>query len=64
MPLAEPVQRIDGPIRRSLGLVTCPNCRVEMPRISLKAADEENQLSEALYRCPRCQTETRRWIKL
>jgi DNA-directed RNA polymerase subunit RPC12/RpoP len=65
MPLAEPVQRIDGPIRRSLGLVTCPNCRVVvMPRISVKLADKENHLNEALYRCLRCHAEARRWIKL
>ena len=67
MPLAEFVQTQrdeDGTIGRPVGLVTCPNCRVEMPRISLKASEPENNLNEAVYRCPQCETETRRWIKL
>jgi DNA-directed RNA polymerase subunit RPC12/RpoP len=51
------------PARAPIGQVTCPNCRVVMPRISLKT-DEGNSLSEAVYRCPRCKTETTRWIKL
>lgn len=46
-----------------IGQVTCPNCRVVMPRISLKV-DEGNRLNEAVYRCPRCNTETMRWITL
>jgi hypothetical protein len=66
MPLAELVQpRRDrnGAASRPIGLVTCPNCRVVMPRISLQPWDAEN-LHEAIYRCPRCEAETRRWIKL
>ena len=63
MPLAEPVQLTDS-IKPPIGLVTCPNCRVGMPRISLRPTQGENSLNEALYRCPRCKTETRRWIKL
>jgi hypothetical protein len=59
--LAELVQRADT-ITSPVGVVTCPNCRVVMVRISLKPAQAD--LNEANYRCPRCQTETRRWIKL
>ena len=66
MPLAERVQpshdRNDS-TARPVGIVTCPNCVVEMPRISAKRSGE-NALSEAVYRCPRCETETRRWVKL
>lgn len=49
---------------RPIGVVTCPNCQVEMPRIGLKQAETEPKLREATYRCPRCETETRRWIAL
>jgi hypothetical protein len=72
MPLAELVQPQrdnqpqrgkKGAIDRPIGLVTCPNCRVVMPRISLQPSQEEN-LHEAVYRCPQCGTETRRWIAL
>jgi hypothetical protein len=66
MPLAELVQPQrdkNGPMDRPIGLVTCPNCQVAMPRISLQPADQEN-LHGAIYRCPRCDAETRRWIKL
>lgn len=65
MPLAERVQpRHDrnGTMGRPVGIVTCPNCLVEMPRLSAKRSAEET-LSEVLYRCPRCETETRRWVK-
>ena len=70
MPLAELVQPQrdnqpqrgkKGAIDRPIGLVTYPNCRVVMPRISLQPSQEEN-LHEAVYRCPQCGTETRRWI--
>lgn len=54
----------DDVIRKPIGLVTCPNCQVVMPRISLKILEDRRDLNEALYRCPQCQTETRRWIKL
>jgi len=66
MRLAERVQPChdgNGPTGRSVGVVTCPNCQVEMPRLSARRSSEE-PLSEILYRCPRCGTETRRWIKL
>jgi hypothetical protein len=53
----------NGASRRPVGLVTCPNCRVEMPRISLQPSEAEN-LHEAVYRCPKCEAETRRWIAL
>ena len=46
-----------------IGQVTCPNCRVIMPRISLEA-DHGDGLHEAVYRCPLCKTEMMRWIKL
>src|SRR5258708_7231460 len=49
---------------RPIGLVTCPNCRVDMPRVGLKETESDEKLREATYRCPQCQTETRRWIAL
>ena len=49
-------------VRRPVGVVTCPNCLVEMPRISLKRLEDGKALREAIYRCPRCDAETRRWI--
>jgi hypothetical protein len=67
MPLAARVQSQrdrSGVTSRPIGLVICPNCRVVMPRISLKPSEEENSLYEALHRCPQCSTETRRWIAL
>ena len=67
MPLAESVQPQrdkNSDNTRPVGLVTCPNCKVVMPRISLKLAEEETDLNEAGYRCPKCRTVTRRWIKL
>ena len=60
--LVQPRRDKNGDGRR-VGLVTCPNCRVVMPRISLQPSEEEN-LHEAEYHCPRCDAETRRWIKL
>jgi hypothetical protein len=45
-----------------IGIVTCPNCRVEMPRVSLRASETDVPLYEAVYRCPQCETETKRWI--
>lgn len=42
----------DSTVRRKpIGQVTCPNCKVEMPRISLKT-DEGNRFNECTYRCP------------
>jgi hypothetical protein len=49
---------------RPVGVVTCPNCLVAMPRISLKGPEDNTALREATYHCPRCDAETRRWIKL
>jgi hypothetical protein len=45
-----------------IGLVTCPNCQVEMPRISLKplGAKKTSMKPSSL---PQCATKTRRWIK-
>jgi hypothetical protein len=54
----------DDIIRKPIGLVTCPNCQVVMPRISLKVLADQKDLNEGLYRCRQCETETRRWIKL
>lgn len=45
-----------------IGLVTCPNCRVTMRCVVAKPVEGEDALLEALYRCPRCHAETRRWI--
>ena len=62
--LTERQRDMNGGIsRKPVGQVTCPNCRVVMPRISLQPSDAEN-LYEAVHRCPKCETETRRWIKL
>jgi hypothetical protein len=47
-----------------VGQVTCSNCRVLMPRVSLKTLDGEDTLQEAVYHCPRCDTETRRFIAI
>jgi hypothetical protein len=60
------VIRADQPRPESvpIGQVTCPNCRVAMPRVSLKSSGVEKNLQEGVYRCPRCDTETKRWIKL
>ena len=66
MALAEnvkPQRDRNGGSGRPVGLVTCPNCKVEMPRISLQPSEEAN-LHEAIYHCPQCGTETRRWISL
>lgn len=49
---------------RPIGLVTCPNCRVDMPRVGLKEPESDEKLREATYRCPQCATETRRWIAI
>jgi hypothetical protein len=49
---------------RPIGLVTCPNCRVDMPRVGVKENESDEKLREVTYRCPRCETETRRWIAL
>jgi hypothetical protein len=49
---------------RPIGLLTCPNCRVDMPRVGLKENESDKNLREATYRCPQCETETRRWIAL
>jgi hypothetical protein len=46
---------------RPTGMVACPNCRVEMPRISLRASEAEKSLREAIYHCPRRGAETKRW---
>ena len=51
-------------IVRPIGSVTCPNCRVDMPRVGLKETGSDDKLCEATYRCPQCETETRRWIAL
>ena len=66
MPIAAIRSQADrsGGGQQPIGLVTCPNCRVVMPRVAIKQSDKVMALSEALYRCPRCDTETRRWIAL
>ena len=49
-------------LRSPIGQVTCPNCQVAMSRIALKSSDGEQSLNEAIYRCPECEAETKRWI--
>jgi transposase-like protein len=46
----------------AIGQVTCPNCQVPMNRTALKSSDGGQSLSEAIYRCPECEAETKRWI--
>jgi hypothetical protein len=60
MPLAELVRHRDD--HRPIGLVTCPNCQIDMPRVGLKETEPDDKLQEATYRCPKCQTLTRRWM--
>jgi hypothetical protein len=47
MRFAELVRHHDD--HRSIGLVTCPNCRVDMPRVGLKDTESEKNLREATY---------------
>ena len=47
-----------------VGLVTCPNCQVEMRRVSTKPVAGALELREAAYQCPRCGAETKRWVKI
>ena len=34
-----------------------------MPRISLKRLEDQRDLNEAVYRCPQCGMETKRWAE-
>jgi rubrerythrin len=61
MRLAEPVQRPESGSAHPIGIVTCPNCRVMMARVSLKRLDG-TVFNEATFRCPKCQAETRRFM--
>jgi predicted nucleic acid-binding Zn ribbon protein len=60
-----PLELIDRarPTNSAIGLVTCPNCQVTMRRVFLKPVDGEANLREAAYRCPRCDAETKRWLR-
>jgi hypothetical protein len=62
MQLAGLIERLSN-TSQQVGLVTCSNCRVLMPRISLRGMEIEKGLNEAVYRCPQCNTETKRWIR-
>jgi hypothetical protein len=63
-PIAKRPSGIRMKVSEPVGVVTCPNCLVSMPRISLKGPEDNTVLREAMYRCPRCDAETRRWIVL
>jgi predicted RNA-binding Zn-ribbon protein involved in translation (DUF1610 family) len=43
-------------------LVTCPGCQVEMTLRHIDASGDTG-FSTALYRCPKCGTETQRQFK-
>jgi hypothetical protein len=47
----------------TVGLVTCPNCRVTMRLGAIKQVAGVSELREAAYRCPRCDAETKRWVR-
>jgi hypothetical protein len=61
-----PLELIDrsGATGAAIGLVTCPNCQIAMRRFVIKLVKGESELREAAYRCPRCDAETKRWVKL
>jgi len=52
-----------GATDNSIGLVTCPNCRVTMRLLGMKLVKGEAELREAAYRCPQCDAETTRWVR-
>lgn len=56
-----PLQLVDR--AEAIGLVTCPNCNVTMRCVALKPVEGEAELSEAAYRCPRCDAGTTRWVR-
>jgi len=60
-----PLDLIDRPgaTDNSIGLVTCPNCRVTMRLLGMKPVKGEAELREAAYRCPQCDAETTRWVR-
>jgi hypothetical protein len=60
-----PLELIDRPgaADNSIGLVTCPNCRVTMRLLAMKPVKGETELREAAYRCPQCDAETTRWVR-
>jgi hypothetical protein len=59
-----PLELIDlsGATGAAIGLVTCPNCKVTMRRSLMRPVEGESELREAVFRCPRCDAETKRWV--
>jgi hypothetical protein len=57
-----PVIELVDSEQRTIGTVTCPNCRVAMRLTFIKPVDGGLALRETVYRCPRCDAETRRWV--
>jgi Zn finger protein HypA/HybF involved in hydrogenase expression len=45
------------------GEVMCTTCLVVMSRRWLKKPDTETGVTEAIYRCPKCDATVSRWIK-
>jgi hypothetical protein len=43
--------------------VICTTCQVVMSRRWLKKPDTETGVTEAIYRCPKCDATASRWIK-
>jgi hypothetical protein len=58
-PLAKHGMNVE--VCQQVGLVTCPNCQVLMPRVSLQAPENGKTLRKAVYCCPRCGAQTGRW---
>jgi hypothetical protein len=59
--LLEDAKHADG-ARIPIGRVTCPNCHIGM-RSGVMRPVKESVLREVSYRCPRCDAETKRWVK-
>ncbi len=59
-----PLELIDlsGATGAAIGLVTCPNCQVTMRRSLMRPVGGESELREVVYRYPRCDAETKRWV--
>jgi hypothetical protein len=63
VPLIELIDDAKG-ADSAIGQVTCPNCQVVMRLGAMKPVEGAGELREAAYRCPRCDAETKRWVKL
>ena len=48
----------------SPGEVMCTTCQVVMSRRWLKKPDTETGVTEAIYRCPKCDATASRWVTM